>query len=347
MGVVYPDSTGCWPGGSETACVPLYSRCIACCFCGYRPNSPSSCSALISALLLDDTSGHYADLFQTLGIFEDVHLRILLGMNKEDRDTFFAAYVPRRISPFGFIEITQILQHFADSHRWACLSLTPIPRKGEAFEEFLSRPETCPKLTAHSMRLSMGEYEVLTARIALRIPWFLDIHSSFGEQMPQVQALVQAVRDAYPLFDRYKDAWPISVFIKRILATAEKSNPVYSVHPQPPDYSFAQSQQSQRSCYVDAEPLTLVNQQHKCPRLSQYLSCEVPQRISPAAKSLLSFLQMDEEIAPALFFLGVYDDTKFDAVKRMKPERKAQLIEEANELELSAMQRLVLYMIFE
>jgi hypothetical protein len=56
---------------------------------------------------------------------------------------------------------------------------------------------------------------------------------------------------------------------------------------------------------------------------------------------------MEEELAPALYFLGVRTDAQFDTVKKMGPERKLQLLEETEELQLNAFQRRVLYMIIE
>jgi hypothetical protein len=65
------------------------------------------------------------------------------------------------------------------------------------------------------------------------------------------------------------------------------------------------------------------------------------------ANTLLSFLKMEEELAPALYFLGVRTDAKFDTVKKMEPEQKVQLLEKTEELQLNAFQRRVLYVIIE
>ncbi|KAJ7499688.1 hypothetical protein FB451DRAFT_1206205 [Mycena latifolia] len=322
----------------------LASESICGC-CGYFPYIPSSQTRMLRDFLNKDKTGEYGHLLQTLGIILDKHLRILMGMNREDREAFFAQYVPSRLSNLGYIELTQTLDVFVDSHKWAPLSVTLIPRKGEAFEQFLSRPSTCSKLAAQSMRLSKGEYDLLAARIKLRIFWYLDIHRSFEEQTPgQIQAMLKVIRADSPLFDRYEDGWPIFVFIKRILATLPGS-----FHPSPDSPDSSWQPQCQRSQDIDSEcnDPNLVQRQHRCPRLAQYFNSGGPKHVSPKARSMLSFLQMEEELCPALFFLGIQNDTRFDTVRRMKPERKAQLIGHANELELTAIQRLVLYMIFD
>jgi hypothetical protein len=64
------------------------------------------------------------------------------------------------------------------------------------------------------------------------------------------------------------------------------------------------------------------------------------------AKTLLSFLNMDEELGPALYFLGVRNDTQFETVKRMEPEWQIELLEKSKELQLNPLQTRVMYMIF-
>jgi hypothetical protein len=142
----------------------------ACSFCGYRPYIPPSFSPLMSELLANDASGQYLDLFQTLGILTDIHLRIVIGMATDDRDRFFEAYVPRRLSQFAYLALTQMLQKFADQHRWAALTLVLISRKGKTFENFLSRADQPVKLVAQSMRLSEMEYETLAVSYPRQIP---------------------------------------------------------------------------------------------------------------------------------------------------------------------------------
>ncbi|KAJ7123181.1 hypothetical protein C8R44DRAFT_785497 [Mycena epipterygia] len=306
-----------------------------CVLCGYKPSIHPSQATTIHEVLKDDRSGQYTDLFPTLGILNDVHFRIITGLDKEVRERFFWNYVPRKLSQFGFIELMGMIQDFVDANRWAPLSLVSIPRKS-GLEAFLGKPNTCPKLVARVMHLSEEEYEQLSAEISQRIPGSLARDGSLDEKDPHAQALVEQIRTDYRMLDRYEDAWPIWVILKRIWTTQGTVRPPNVMLS--PDCSFRESQVSP----------PMARHVHKCPRLSRYLASALAGReyVSPAAKSMLSVLHMDEELAPALNVLGVYDDARFETVKRMKPERKRQLLE-AEDLELTAFQTLVMQMLFE
>ncbi|KAJ7083149.1 hypothetical protein B0H15DRAFT_851457 [Mycena belliarum] len=322
---------------------PASPRCEwNCVYCGYVPHVPPRHRAFLDDLDSDATAStrDYHDFFQTLGIICNTHIRILLGMDREDRDRILETYVPCRLSRFESMELSKMLQDYTDAHKWVSLSLAQIPRKGEAFETFLANPHTRDKMAAQYMRLSEQEFHMLMARVKHRVPWFLDIHRPFKDQVPsQIQALINDIRGNCPIFDRYKEAWPIFVFVKRILASGAgtfKSSPE-------PSPSFGQS----RPHYGEKNLEPVLVQQHRCPRLAMYIKSGGHQHVSPTARSLLTVLDMDDELCPALFFLGVRDDAKFEMVRQMDPERKAQLIGQVNGLELSAIQRLVLLMIFE
>ncbi|KAJ7476972.1 hypothetical protein B0H11DRAFT_1306155 [Mycena galericulata] len=309
---------------------PQQQQDFSCVFCSYRPNIPPSHTALILDLLKHDASGQYTDFLQTLGITNNTHLRILLGMGKVDRDRFLRDYVPTRITQFAFSQLSQWLDCFSDTHKWTQLSLTPIPRKGEAFEAFLSRPSTCDKQVAQYMRLSREEYEIEATQIQTKIPCYLDIHRGLEQQDPnQVKALVQKICDDLPIFARYQDTWPVYVIIRRILAT--------------PGAYGSQSQGS-----IDAsDHIPVHRNQHRCPRLIQYLKHDGPENVAPTAKQLLRFVRMDEELAPALWFLGVKSDAKYKMLINLDAIRKTQFMEETKKMELTPFQRLVLSIMFE
>ncbi|KAJ7667063.1 hypothetical protein B0H17DRAFT_1210456 [Mycena rosella] len=363
MGVLCTfDTPEQWSQSGQTGGAVDFIPESTCGFCTYRPYIPLPQAPLLYELLTRDPSaGQYGDVLQTLGVIHDTHLRILMGMHKEDRESLLERYVPSRLTQFGCIELTQLLHEFAETHVWAPLTLKTIARKGETFEGFLSRPSTCGKLSARSMRLSQAEYDVLSAQIKLQVTYFLDIDRAFEKQDPaQVQALVNAMRDDYPFVKRYEQAWPIYVIVKRLLATPGTFDRVIEASMQTTDCSFeytksqCQSRRSQHLPPIALAPIRILTastpapRQHICPRLAQYLNSAGPEHayVSPTARDLLSSLQMDEELCPVLFHLGVHDDVKFDAVKRMKAHRKAQLIGQ-NDLELTAVQRVVLYMIFD
>jgi hypothetical protein len=139
------------------------ARPSPCVFCGYNPSISLSYTAIVREFL--EGAVEYADLFQTLGIFSDMHFRILLGMEMEDRCDFFRAYVPKRLMQFGLLDLTERIEDFRSSHPWAALSLMPISRKksGSDFEDFLSKSPSL-KLVAHCMHFSTEEYQILVVR---------------------------------------------------------------------------------------------------------------------------------------------------------------------------------------
>ncbi|KAJ7721356.1 hypothetical protein DFH07DRAFT_857944 [Mycena maculata] len=340
MGVLCPEDQGISVVTSQDGHVwgptpPTIDRqvhCGSCIFCTYRPPIPPShpAIAMISDLFKDNASGEYADVFQTLGITHDTHLRILLGMEEGDIRRFFAACVPNKLTPIGFAEVLELLQKFYEAHKWVALPLTSIPRKknGDTFEVFLSKRDTSSKIVAQSMRFSEEEYGILAAQIRPQIAWYLDIDCTLNEQDPrQVERFVQAMCDQLPVFTRYERAWPIEVFLRRLLPLSRED----LVGCPSPDTLLPRMYQ----------------RQHRCPRLTQYFRCDGPKSVAPAARKLLSIFRMDEELAPALHFLGVNTDAAFEELRHMSLERKTDFVEEANELELNAFQKLILNRLFE
>ncbi|KAJ7778148.1 hypothetical protein B0H16DRAFT_1502407 [Mycena metata] len=232
--------------------------------------------------------------------------------------------------------LTRSLDEFASEHPWAV---------------FLSKSTTSIKIVAHSMRFSIEQYEFLATRITERIPWYLDIHLAFEEQsLRQVQALSREICERYPRFKQYEDAWPIPVIIKCILGQSSMAYdlPVStcaasSAFDLRRSQDFAGCVQQIDECEPFLPPVH--RRQHRCPHLANYHAG--PRSISPTAKTLLSFLNMQEELAPTLYFLGVRDDAQFQTVRRMTEARKAQLLMDTEDLKLTPFQRRVMYMIFE
>ncbi|KAJ7825342.1 hypothetical protein B0H13DRAFT_2374982 [Mycena leptocephala] len=272
-----------------------------------------------------------------------MHFRILLGMEMEDRCNFFLAYVPNRLTQLGLGDLTKKIEDFLSSHRWATLSLMPIPRKksGPEFEAFLAKSPHS-KLVAHCLHFSTEEYQILVSQIKHLIPWYLNIHRGFDEQNPrQVKALLAKILDDYPVFKKYEEAWPIPVIVTRLLRNLETGDTPDSTMSTECDLRSSQSNR-----YIQREPFELQHQ-HRCPLLWKYHDHSGRRNVSPKANTLLSFLKMEEELAPVLHFLGVQTDTQFDALKKMEPEEKVQLLEGPEELQLNAFQRRVLDMIIE
>ncbi|KAJ7031947.1 hypothetical protein C8F04DRAFT_1396869 [Mycena alexandri] len=320
----------------------------SCPFCGFLPSIPLSSNPMLAEFLLHD---EWADLFQTTGIHNDTHFRVLLGMQSADRVAFFGRFVSRRLTAVDSMVLARSLDEFAAEHSWAGLALKQIARKkhGMGFESFLSK-STSIKLVAHSMRFSTEQYEFLEAHITQSIPWYLNIHLAFEDQdLLQVQALSRKVCESYPIFKQYEDAWPIRVIIRRVLG---KSGMAYDLPASTCaasfTFDFARSQGFGCVQQVDkSEPSfpPAHRRQHRCPRLSNYHPGA--RSISPTAKTRLSFLNMEEELAPIFYFLGVRDDAQFETVRRMREARKCQLLMDTEDLKLTPFQRRVMYMIFE
>ncbi|KAJ7185746.1 hypothetical protein C8R46DRAFT_1061614 [Mycena filopes] len=197
------------------------------------------------------------------------------------------------------------------------------------------------------MRFSEEQYKCLEAHIRRRIPWYLDIHLNFEEQDgKQVEALEDEIRASFPLFNHYKHAWPIRVIVTRVLRKSSGMACVYGA-PAPPytqssSYPFGGSQIAES----EPSPQSPHSRTHRCPPLSRYHAA--PWSIPPQAKDTLSFLNMEDELAPALHFLGVRTDAQFDKVRRMRGEQKTQLLADTDDIRLTPLQRWVMmYMIFE
>src|ERR1700761_3558381 len=56
---------------------------------------------------------------------------------------------------------------------------------------------------------------------------------------------------------------------------------------------------------------SLAYRRHQCTSLKRYLSYGGTKNVSPKARLLLSYLNMDEELVPALYFLGLRNDSDF------------------------------------
>ncbi|KAJ7196992.1 hypothetical protein GGX14DRAFT_472494 [Mycena pura] len=328
-----------------------YSQCV---LCGYLPLIPPSCSTMIQEFLKNDASGRYVDFFQTIGLHNDDHLRVFLGMDKEDREQFLQGYVPARLTDFGVNNLIRLLDEFATSRPWAALSVSPVPRKpgADRFEDVLC--SLCPTLVAHHMRFSVEEYHILLKHICRCLPLYLDIHRSFAEQSPkQIETLVQEIRDKYPRINCYEDAWPIRVCLKRAFLlmptpTIEKPSEVACGVQPFPSLSGCSFERPQNQGCVSL-PSSLVNSlpcRHQCTSLKRYLSYGGTKNVSPKARLLLSYLNMDEELVPALYFLGLRNDSDFAAIKQTSRQRRLEFIYQ-NNLQLNPLQLKVLYKILE
>ncbi|KAJ7165574.1 hypothetical protein C8R43DRAFT_1122283 [Mycena crocata] len=307
-----------------------------CALCGYFPASSPSSTPMLRKMLKDDTSSssEYADFFSCIGITHDSHLRVLLGMDEDLRNGFLACFVPARLSHFGLVDLTETIQDFVRDHPWFPVSMELIPEKKEAFEAFLSRRDTCATLVAKSLRFTEDECAIFTAQIRDRGAWYLDRHRGFEDQnKEQINALVQEIAEKHQIFQRYEHAWPVRVLLKRILATPWTDEASYVCR---------------RFGAYDFPPTQHV---HKCPRLTQYFAYDGPQSVSPQAKKLLSFLNMEDELTPALYFLGIKTDEHFEMAREMSAGRKRQLLlqggEDVRGLQLTPFQAAVLSMLLE
>ncbi|KAJ6607890.1 hypothetical protein B0H10DRAFT_2227328 [Mycena sp. CBHHK59/15] len=235
-----------------------------------------------------------------------------MGLGKDQRDAFLKESVPRKLTLLQYHVLTQMLDAWVEQQYKFAQTLIEIPRIAAGLEFFHSRPDTCPKLLAKRMRVSKDEYDILV---------------------------------------RYQDFWPILVIAKRILATpdAYRSSNVASNHGfdfAPPSPSASQSM-SQYEEYTLPSVQQWQRHRHVCAQMMEYLVASGAQRVSPAAKALLSILHMEEELAPALWRLGVHFDEDFEMVKQMRSEGKKELVEgPTNGLRLKDFQKLVLHLIF-
>ncbi|KAJ6544279.1 hypothetical protein B0H19DRAFT_1267565 [Mycena capillaripes] len=199
------------------------------------------------------------------------------------------------------------------------------------------------------MRFSEDQYYALEAQIKQRICWYLDARRGFEEQDPkQVDALVKEIRCDHPILNRYEDSWPVTVILKRLLRDSGQYDDA-SDRETTIECSLGVESQSQRHGYAELFPpfQTRPTLEHRCPRLSNYYDYDGPRSVSPTAKTLLSFLNMAEELSPALYLLGVRDDERFAAVRKMTLERKIQLLEETKEIQPTLLQLWVMYKIFQ
>ncbi|KAJ7618426.1 hypothetical protein FB45DRAFT_167515 [Roridomyces roridus] len=290
---------------------------FACFFCSYRPNTNSGLHSqlLYDFLSKEFSSSYYYDFFQTLGIVTDNHLRILLGMNKDDRSRFLGRYVPSRLTPFGYVQLLSWIEEFRNEHPG--ISTMVVRRKHPKLEAFLAMPGTRPELVARSMRLPVEEYEGFVDRIEEELD---------NQRGCKLEEIVEAICDDMPIFAAYEEAWPVKVILKRLLGEGKRIPCRLS-----------------NSC--SGRP-SFQQRKHQCPRLAQYLHYH-GHKVAPAAKKLLRLLRMEEELAPALWLLNVDTDARYEKIKSYKREKKYEFLREMEKLELNPIQRFALETIFE
>jgi hypothetical protein len=119
---------------------------------------------LLCEFFAKDASDEFRDFFQILGVLNDNHLQIILGIEREEIKEFLRSYVPNQLSHFGLAALTRRLDKFVAEHPWAPRSFTLIPRKGSSFEVFLRKHTTSLNQVAHSMRFTADEYNFLAVR---------------------------------------------------------------------------------------------------------------------------------------------------------------------------------------
>ncbi|KAJ7250361.1 hypothetical protein C8J57DRAFT_1355434 [Mycena rebaudengoi] len=308
-------------------------RPTSCVFCGFRPHVRLEHTAVIQEFLntTKDPDGQYRDLFETLGILNDAHFRVLMGLDKPRRDAFFEACVPSQLTHMGFLILTPLLDDFIDGHKAMGLACTLIPRIPDAVESFLAKPETCRDFLAHRMRVSNEEYDELQAEIAQRLPSYMD-------NPEWIDKLAQVIYEAHPLFMRYADAWPIYTIIKRVLAIdnmkesvgSSKSTTSLKIDP------YLSGLDDDESSPVRADSGHI----HKCPQKNRYLSRPDSLTAVPAAERILELIQMKQEILPVLWELGIRDDEIFQRVRAWTAYRKQDLLFTSG-LKLTQFQKLV------
>ncbi|KAJ7736552.1 hypothetical protein DFH07DRAFT_1064883 [Mycena maculata] len=303
----------------------------ACVFCGVRPRVPAEETVELYACLKGRED--LQRLLEVAGIVADNHLRALIQLRETLRHDFLSSLVPTHLNFLEKMEVLDMLDAYVNretepsfAERPAKLRAAEIPRPPEKVEDRISLHQ-CKHTNVMKWMQIAEEYEYFEFLMLIeeKIEEFMDVSKPVDEQDEKnIEAVVRSVCEERPSLRRYEAVWPVQVHIRRFLGAHAPS-------------LLTGTQDSA----IASQSVCPSSTQHKCPRLQANPAEAVP----PSVAGLLANYGM-EELGPALLFMGVRTDEKFNQILTSR-DAKSRLLAEFSCLECSPFQAMMMRHIIE
>ncbi|KAJ7281812.1 hypothetical protein C8J57DRAFT_83437 [Mycena rebaudengoi] len=332
----------------------------ACVFCGFEPplTREETC-ALRQFLRTEPSLPVLSHALTTAGILTDRHLSVLLRLGSTKREEYLKSLVPRqKLDPFEAVQLAIMLEDWErvpgnrdGDGRARKARAVEIPRPGKGRELAFSAPGCRPVYVQECMRVDdEAAYHDLVNVIERHASTHLDMAQGFESQDPErVAEVVDLICQERPSLRQYKDAWPITVHIRRLLASREKASAVPAPTSGGSSSSTASSSSSGMGRRRESTPPGPLGSASKatichCPRRLEHSNHRVP----AAVAARLADCGM-HELGPVLHFLGLRSDEQVAKMSCSGRKAREQLLDKANlgGLELSEFQVWMLHYVLE